>query len=48
MSGHQVNLGGLTPQGVKFFEPISSLLTNSNELIGVVQDMTGLGSSVFV
>ncbi|MEL6397638.1 MAG: DVUA0089 family protein [Cyanobacteria bacterium J06626_4] len=45
----QVSLGGLTPEGVKFFELSSDtlVLTASNELIGVVQGVTGLDSSVF-
>ncbi|MGD1862417.1 MAG: TIGR03118 family protein [Leptolyngbyaceae cyanobacterium] len=45
----QISLGGLTPEGVKFFEMGSEtfLLTNSNELLGVVQGVTGLDSSVF-
>ncbi len=45
----QIKLGGLTPEGVKFFELSSDtlVLTNSNELIGVVQGVTGLDSSVF-
>ncbi|MEM6839794.1 MAG: DVUA0089 family protein [Cyanobacteria bacterium P01_C01_bin.120] len=46
----QISLGGLTPDGVRFFEMGSDtfLLTNSNELIGVVTDAMGLDSSVFV
>ena len=45
----QISLGGLTPSGVKFFELSSDtlVLTASNELIGVVQGVTGLDSSVF-
>ena len=45
----QISLGGLTPDGVKFFELSSDtlVLTASNELIGVVQGVTGLDSSVF-
>ncbi|MEM1293469.1 MAG: hypothetical protein AAGH67_18560, partial [Cyanobacteria bacterium P01_H01_bin.162] len=45
----QISLGGLTPEGVKFFELSSDtlVLTQSNELIGVVQGVTGLDSSVF-
>ena len=45
----KISLGGLTPEGVKFFELGSEtfLLTNSNELLGVVQGVTGLDSSVF-
>ncbi|MEM1280959.1 MAG: DVUA0089 family protein, partial [Cyanobacteria bacterium P01_H01_bin.152] len=45
----QISLGGLTPEGVKFFELSSDtlVLTASNELIGVVQGVTGLDSSVF-
>ncbi|MEM6520134.1 MAG: pre-peptidase C-terminal domain-containing protein [Cyanobacteria bacterium P01_C01_bin.70] len=45
----QISLGGLTPEGVRFFEMGSEtfLLTNSNELLGVVQGVTGLDSSVF-
>ena len=45
----QIKLGGLTPSGVKFFELSDDtlVLTNSNELIGVVQGVTGL-DSVFV
>ncbi|MGD1930560.1 MAG: pre-peptidase C-terminal domain-containing protein [Leptolyngbyaceae cyanobacterium] len=45
----QISLGGLTPDGVKFFELSSDtlVLTNSNELIGVVQGVTGLDNSVF-
>ena len=45
----QISLGGLTPEGVKFFELSSDtlVLTNSNELIGVVQGVTGLDNSVF-
>ena len=44
-----ISLGGLTPEGVKFFELSSDtlVLTASNELIGVVQGVTGLDSSVF-
>ena len=46
----QISLGGLTPEGIKFFELSSDslVLTASNELIGVVQGVTGLDSSVFV
>ncbi|MEM6839446.1 MAG: PPC domain-containing protein [Cyanobacteria bacterium P01_C01_bin.120] len=46
----QISLGGLTSEGVKFFELSSDtlVLTASNELIGVVQGVTGLDSSVFV
>ena len=46
----QISLGGLTPEGVKFFELSSDtlMLTASNELIGVVQGVTGLDNSVFV
>ena len=46
----QISLGGLTPEGVKFFELSSDtlVLTASNELIGGVQGVTGLDSSVFV
>ncbi|MEL6397642.1 MAG: pre-peptidase C-terminal domain-containing protein [Cyanobacteria bacterium J06626_4] len=45
----QISLGGLTPEGVKFFELSSDtlVLTASSELIGVVQGVTGLDSSVF-
>ena len=45
----QIKLGGLTPSGVKFFELSNDtlILTNSNELLGVVQGVTGL-DSVFV
>ena len=45
----QISLGGLTPEGVKFFELSSDtlVLTASNELLGVVQGVTGLDSSVF-
>lgn len=45
----QISLGGLTPEGVRFFELSSDtlVLTNSNELLGVVQGVTGLDSSVF-
>jgi Ca2+-binding RTX toxin-like protein len=45
----QISLGGLTPEGVKLFELNSDILvlTNSNELVGVVQGVTGLDSSVF-
>ncbi|NEQ47708.1 MAG: TIGR03118 family protein [Leptolyngbya sp. SIOISBB] len=45
----QISLGGLTPEGVQFFELSSDtlVLTASNELIGVVQGVTGLDSSVF-
>ena len=45
----QISLGGLTPEGVKFFELSSDtlVLTANNELIGVVQGVTGLDSSVF-
>ena len=45
----QIKLGGLTPSGVRFFELNADtlVLTNSNELIGVVQGVTGLDSSVF-
>ncbi|MEL6397650.1 MAG: pre-peptidase C-terminal domain-containing protein [Cyanobacteria bacterium J06626_4] len=45
----QISLGGLTSEGVKFFELSSDtlVLTASNELIGVVQGVTGLDSSVF-
>ena len=40
----QIKLGGLTPSGVRFFELSDDtlVLTNSNELIGVVQGVTGL------
>ena len=46
----QISLGGLTPDGVRFFEMGSDifLLTNSNELLGVMPGVTGLDSSVFV
>ncbi|MGD1930563.1 MAG: pre-peptidase C-terminal domain-containing protein [Leptolyngbyaceae cyanobacterium] len=49
VSTDQISLGGLTPEGVKFFELSSDtlVLTASNELIGVVQGVTGLDSSVF-
>ncbi|MGD1930412.1 MAG: DVUA0089 family protein [Leptolyngbyaceae cyanobacterium] len=42
----QIKLGGLTPNGVRFFElgDDTLVLTNSNELIGVVQGVTGLDS----
>ncbi len=42
----QIKLGGLTPSGVRFFELSDDtlVLTNSNELIGVVQGVTGLDS----
>ena len=45
----QISLGGLTPSGVKFFDLDNDtlVLTQSNELIGVVQGVTGLNSSVF-
>ncbi|MEB3356612.1 MAG: DUF4347 domain-containing protein [Synechococcales bacterium] len=45
----QISLGGLTADGVKLFEASSDtlVLTNSNELLGVVQGVTGLDSSVF-
>ena len=45
-----IKLGGLTPEGVKFFElnDDTLVLTNSNELLGFVQGVTGLDSSVFV
>ncbi|MEM1280244.1 MAG: DVUA0089 family protein [Cyanobacteria bacterium P01_H01_bin.152] len=45
----QISLGGLTPEGVKFFELGSDtlVLTASNELIGVVQGVTGLDNRVF-
>ncbi len=45
----QIKLGGLTPEGLKFFELNSDtlVLTASNELIGVVQGVTGLDNSVF-
>ena len=46
----RISLGGLTPDGVRFFEMGSDtfLLTNSNELLGVMPGVTGLDSSVFV
>ena len=42
----QIKLGGLTPSGVKFFDLDNDtlVLTQSNELIGVVQGVTGLYS----
>ncbi|NEP19915.1 MAG: hypothetical protein F6J97_24020, partial [Leptolyngbya sp. SIO4C1] len=42
----QIKLGGLTPSGVKFFdlENDTLVLTKSNELIGVVEGVTGLYS----
>ena len=45
----QISLGGLTPAGVKLMELNNNtlVLTNSNELIGVVQGVTGLDSTVF-
>ena len=45
----QIKLGGLTPSGVRFFELSDDtlVLTASNELIGVVQGVTGLDNSVF-
>ena len=45
----QIKLGGLTPSGVKFFDLDNDtlVLTQSNELIGVVQGVTGL-YSIFV
>ncbi|MEB3356616.1 MAG: serine hydrolase [Synechococcales bacterium] len=45
----QIKLSGLTPEGVKFFELSNDtlVLTNSNELVGVVQGVTGLNSTVF-
>ena len=45
----QISLGGLTPDGVKLSELSGGtlVLTNSNELIGIVQGVTGLDSSVF-
>ena len=45
----QIKLGGLTPDGIKTFELGNDtlVLTNSNELLGVVQGVTGLNSSVF-
>ena len=45
----QISLGGLTPEGITLFELGSDtlVLTNSNELIGVVQGTTGLDNSVF-
>ena len=45
----QISLGGLTSEGVKFFESSGDtlVLTNSNELLGIVQGVTGLNSSVF-
>ncbi|MEL6763481.1 MAG: serine hydrolase, partial [Cyanobacteria bacterium J06607_6] len=46
----QISLGGLTPDGVKLSELSGGtlVLTNRNELIGVVQGVTGLDSSVLV
>ena len=46
----QISLGGLTPNGVRFFEMGSDtfLLTNSSELLGVMPGVTGLDSSMFV
>ena len=46
----QISLGGLTPDGVRFFEMGSDtfLLTNSNELLGVMPGVTGLDDSAFV
>ena len=45
----QISLGGLTAEGVKLVELSSDtlVLTNGNELLGVVQGVTGLDSSVF-
>ena len=45
----QISLGGLTPEGVRTLEvgDDTLVLTNSRELIGVVQGVTGLDSSVF-
>ena len=45
----QISLGGLTPAGVKFFELGNDtlVLTNSNELLGVVQGVTSLDNTVF-
>ena len=46
----RISLGGLTAEAVWFFEMGSDtfLLTNSNELLGVMPGVTGLDSSVFV
>ncbi|MGD1862422.1 MAG: serine hydrolase [Leptolyngbyaceae cyanobacterium] len=45
----QISLGGLTPDGVQLVEWNSNtlVLTNSRELIGIVQGVTGLDVSVF-
>ncbi|MEM1310912.1 MAG: serine hydrolase, partial [Cyanobacteria bacterium P01_H01_bin.153] len=45
----QISLGGLTPDGVKLMELNNNTLvmTNSDELLGVVQGVVGLDSSVF-
>ncbi|MEO0408086.1 MAG: TIGR03118 family protein, partial [Cyanobacteria bacterium P01_A01_bin.135] len=49
LSVDQIKLGGLTPEGVRIMEMGSDsfLLTNSNELLGIVQGVTGLDNSVF-
>ena len=45
----QISLGGLTPDGVRTFEvgDDTLVLTTSNELVGVVQGVTGLDNTVF-
>ncbi|MEO0409801.1 MAG: hypothetical protein AAF289_20865, partial [Cyanobacteria bacterium P01_A01_bin.135] len=45
----QIQLGGLTPEGMRLLELGSDtfVLTRSNELLGVVQGVTGLDSAVF-
>ena len=45
----QISLGGLTREGVRTLEvgDDTLVLTNGNELLGVVQGVTGLDSSVF-
>ncbi|MEO0408263.1 MAG: hypothetical protein AAF289_13005 [Cyanobacteria bacterium P01_A01_bin.135] len=45
----QISLGGLTPDGVRMLEVGDNtfVLTNSNELLGVVQGATGLDSAIF-
>ena len=45
----QISLGGLTPNGVRTFEvgDDTLVLTTSNELVGVVQGVTGLDNTVF-
>jgi len=45
----QIKLGGLTPEGVKLFDLSNDtlVLTKNDELLGVVQGVTGLDSTVF-